>query len=210
MIIKIMKKEKIKIMAIGDLHGDTSLVKQLAKKATKEKVDIVVLAGDLTFAETSIDNLVGPFAKEKKKILLIPGNHETPETVEFLSRLYSPYTINLHGEAFEHKGVGFFGAGTAHIGRGAIPDSMIFELLKKSHEKIKNLNKKIMVTHMHPRGSKAEFSGFKGSPAIKKAIKQFTPTFAICSHIHEAAGLEETIGKTYVINVSKKPKIFEI
>ena len=63
---------------------------------------------------------------------------------------------------------------------------------------------------MHPRGSKAEFSGFKGSKAVEKAIKEFHPDIAICSHIHEAAGIEEKIGKTKVINVSRKAKIFEI
>jgi len=29
-----------------------------------------------------------------------------------------------------------------------------------------------MVTHMHPRGSKAEFSGFPGSKAVKKGNKR--------------------------------------
>ncbi|GAG10313.1 unnamed protein product, partial [marine sediment metagenome] len=67
-----------------------------------------------------------------------------------------------------------------------------------------------MVTHMHPKGSKAEFSGFEGSRGIKKAIKEFKPDIAICSHIHEAAGIEEKIGKTKVINVSRKAKVFEV
>lgn len=205
-----MKNKKIKVMAIGDLHGDTRLAKKLAKQATKKQVDIVILAGDLTFAETFIENLVGPFAKEKKKILIIPGNHESPQTTEFLSNLYAPYSKNLHGKSFRHKGVGFFGAGTANMGPGQIPDSMIFDLLEKSHKNIKTLDKKIMVTHIHPRDSESEFSGWQGSAAVKKAIEKLAPTIAICSHIHEAAGLEETIGKTRLINVSKKPKIFEI
>ena len=67
-----------------------------------------------------------------------------------------------------------------------------------------------MVTHMHPKGSKAEFSGFEGSRAIKKAIDEFHPDILISAHIHEASGIEEKIGKTKVINVSRKAKIFEI
>ena len=63
---------------------------------------------------------------------------------------------------------------------------------------------------MHPRGSKAEFSGFKGSKAIRKAIKEFHPDILINAHIHEASGIEEEMGKTKVINVSRKAKIFEI
>ena len=63
---------------------------------------------------------------------------------------------------------------------------------------------------MHPRGGKAEFSGFEGSKAVRKAIEEFHPEILINAHIHEASGIEEQIGKTKVINVSRKAKIFEI
>ena len=79
-----------------------------------------------------------------------------------------------------------------------------------SFEKIKDTEKKIMVTHMHPKDSKAEFSGFKGSKAVKKAVQEFHPDVLITAHIHEAAGMEEKMDKTKVINVSRKEKIFEI
>ena len=75
---------------------------------------------------------------------------------------------------------------------------------------IKNTGKKILITHMHPSGSKAEFTGFPGSLSIRKAIEKFQPDIAIFSHIHEASGMEEKIGKTLVINVSRKERIFEV
>jgi len=201
--------KKSKILAVGDIHGDTGLVKKLAKKAKEEDVDLVILAGDLTFAEQSIKNIIGPFVKAKKQVLLIPGNHESIATVDFLAEMY-PNTKNIHGYSFIKNDLGIFGAGAGDIGINKATDSEIFNLLKKGNERIKDLKKKIMVTHMHPKGSKAEFSGFKGSKAVEKAIKEFHPDIAICSHIHEAAGIEEKIGKTKVINVSRKEKIFEI
>lgn len=204
------KEKKTKILAIGDIHGDTGLVKKLAEKAKKENVDVVILSGDITFLENSIEGLIGPFAKEKKDVLIVPGNHESISTTAFLSEMYSPYSNHLHGYSFIKNDVGFFGAGTANMGIFRIKDSEIFKLLEKSHSKIKNLKKKIMVTHIHPKGSKSEFSGFKGSEAVKKAIRKFKPDIAICSHIHEAGGIEEKMGKTVVINVSRKAKIFEL
>ncbi len=203
------KLKKIKILAVGDIHGDTGLVKKLAEKARKEDIDLVILAGDLTFAESSTKNLIGPFVKAKKQVLMIPGNHESVATIDFLSQMY-PSTKNIHGYSFKKRDLGIFGAGTVDWGIGTAKNSEIFNLLKKGNEETRNLKKKIMVTHMHPRGSKAEFSGFKGSAAVKKAIKEFKPDIAICSHIHEAAGIEEKMGKTKVINVSRKAKIFEI
>ena len=201
--------KKTKILAVGDIHGDTGLSKRLAEKAKKENVDLVILAGDMTWAEQSLKGIIGPFVKAKKQVLLIPGNHETVATADFLAEMYSP-TKNLHGYSFVKGDLGVFGAGGGDMGIHFIEDPEIFKLLKKGHKKVKNLKKKIMVTHMHHRGSKSEFSGFPGSKAVRKAIKEFKPNILISAHIHEAGGIEEKIGKTKVINVSKKPKIFEI
>ena len=100
--------KKLKILAAGDIHGDTSLTKRLAEKAKKENVDLVILTGDLTWAEQSTDNIIGPFAKAGKKVLLIPGNHETLATADFLAEVY-PNTKNIHGYAMKFGDVGIFG-----------------------------------------------------------------------------------------------------
>jgi uncharacterized protein len=198
-----------KILAVGDIHGDTGLVKRLAEKAVKENVDLVILAGDLTLAEQSTKNIVGPFIKAKKKVLMIHGNHEGIATVDFLSEMY-PDTKNIHGYSMLFNDVGIFGAGGASFGIDPMTEKNFKKVIGKAHSNIKGIHKKILVTHMHPQGSKSEFSGFKGSKSIREAIEKYQPDFAIFSHIHEAGGMEEKMGKTKVINVSRKEKIFEI
>ena len=86
----------------------------------------------------------------------------------------------------------------------------IFETLKKGDSRLKQVRKKIMVTHMHAKGTKSELSGFSGSKGIRKAVEKFKPDLLINSHIHEAEGLEDTIGKTKVVSVGKKGKIIEL
>jgi hypothetical protein len=201
-------KKKTKILAIGDIHRDVGLIKRLAEKAKKEKVDLVILAGDLTMEEQSTENLIGPFVKAKKQVFLIPGNHESLATIDFLAQVYD--IKNIHGHGFVENNIGIFGAGTANIGIHQIGDKNIFKLLKKGNKEIKNAKKKIMVTHIHPSGSKAEVFGFEGSKAVRDAIEKFHPDILIHSHIHEAGGIEEKIEKTKVINVSRKEKVFEI
>lgn len=201
--------KKTKILAAGDLHGDTGLVKKLAAKAKKQDVDLVILAGDLTWADTSTKNMIGPFVKAGKKVLLIPGNHETLATADFFAEMY-PDTHNIHGYSIRSGDLGIFGAGGADMGIAAINEDEILKTLKKAHKKIKDSKKKIMVTHMHPSGSKSEVSGFQGSKSIRKAVKEFKPKLLIHSHIHEAEGIEDKIGDTKIINVGRKGKIIEI
>jgi len=204
------REEKLKILAAGDIHGDIGLAEKLAEKAKKEKVDLVVLCGDLTLADTSTKNIIGPFKKRHEKVLLIPGNHETVATADFLAELYG--VKNIHGYSVKYKDVGIFGAGGANIGLFQMDEKETYDLLKKGFDRIKYLKKKIMITHVHPTGSKMEkFTNiFPGSKGVRKAVEKFKPALLLCSHVHEAEGIEEKIGKTKVVNVGKRGKIIEI
>lgn len=200
----------MRILALSDIHGDTGLVQKLADKAEREKVDLVIMAGDITFAEQSIENMIGPFIKKGKKVVLIPGNHETVATVDFLAELYG--AVNLHGYSIKYKDIGLFGCGGAEIGPFPISEKDIEANLRKAFEGVKDSRIKIMVSHSHPAGSKIEkFSQFvRGSVAVKNALHYLQPDIMLCGHVHEAEGIEEMIGKTRVINVGKHGKIIDV
>jgi len=166
--------KKLKILAAGDIHGDTGLAEKLAERAQKEHCDLVILCGDLTMMDQSTDNIIGPFKKRNEKVLILPGNHETVATADFLAELYG--MKNIHGYSVKYNDVGIFGCGGANIG--------LFQL--------------------------EEDEIFPGSKGVRKAIDKFHPDLLLCSHVHEAEGIEEKIGKTHVINVGKKGKIIEI
>src|SRR3989344_519077 len=158
--------KKLKILAASDIHGDSKLVKQLANKAEKENVDLVVLCGDiLGFTETQ--NIIKPFKEKNKKVLIIPGNWDSFATTDFIAEMYG--IRNIHGYAVKYNNIGFFGAGGAEgPGPGSINEEEIFKTLKKAHFDLKGIEKKVMITHMHPAKSKSEFSGVPGSKAIEK------------------------------------------
>lgn len=202
--------KKLRILAAGDIHGDMSLASKLAQRAEDENVDLVILCGDITNFEKSTKNLIGPFVKKNKKVLLIPGNHESFATADFLAEVYG--VKNIHGYSVKYKDVGLFGCGGANIGLQQLNEDEIYGLLKKGFDSIKYLKKKIMVTHVHPSQTLMEkFTHFfPGSDGVKKAIDRFKPDLLLCSHVHEAEGIEEKIGNTKVINVGKRGKIIEI
>ena len=200
----------MKILAAGDIHGDVGLAKKLAEKAHRNKVDLVVLCGDIVESEENIERIIGQFAKAGQKVLMVPGNHESVATIDTLAQLYGQ--VNLHGYSIKYKGVGLFGCSGVNIGPHEMPEEDIFKMLKQGFTYVRDAKKKVMVTHVHPQDTIMErFSQFvKGSSGIRKAITEFTPDILLCSHVHEAEGIEEKIGKTKVINVGREGRIITI
>jgi len=200
------RKDKLRILAAGDLHGDSALAQKLADRAEKEKVDLVVLTGDITgLVET--ENLIKPFKQKNKSVVFVPGNWDSSEAAEFLAKHYG--IKNLDDYYVKYKNTGIFGLGNPDF-QLSINEDDAFRKLKRNFDKIRNLEKKIMVTHMHAAGTKSELSGWKGSRGIRKAIEKLQPDLFISGHIHELEGAEEKIGKTRVLNVGRKGKVIEI
>ncbi|MBL7101091.1 MAG: metallophosphoesterase family protein [Nanoarchaeota archaeon] len=200
----------MKILAAGDIHGDTRLAEKLAKKAEENKVDLVILCGDITHFDSSTTNLIGPFKKRNKKVVFVPGNHDSLPTADFLAEAYK--AVNLHSYSIKYKDIGLFGCGFANIGLSQLPEDEIFDILKKGKKYVKGTKKKIMVTHVHPEGSlMGKLSTLiPGSKGVKKAVDRLKPDILLCSHVHEAEGVEEKIGNTKVINVGREGKIITV
>lgn len=202
------REKKFRILAASDTHGDSKIMKRLADKAKKADVDLVVLCGDI-MGWTETKNIIKPFKDKNQKVLILPGNWDSFATTDFLAEMYG--VTNIHGYSVKYDNIGFFGAGGAEgPGPGRASEKQIYETLKKAHSGLKGIEKQIMVTHMHPSDSLSEFSGIEGSKAITAAIKKFKPAILLHGHIHEAAGIEETIGNTRVFNVGKDGRIIEI
>ncbi|MEK6914497.1 MAG: metallophosphoesterase [Nanoarchaeota archaeon] len=202
-----MENKKFKILAASDIEGDREATKKLANRAEKENVDLVVLAGDLTGRHES-DEILKPFIDKGKKVVFVPGNHDSSEMSRFLTELYGAKNVGDHYVIYDN--VGIFGIGSPDGEIFMRDEKKAFEKLKKNFEKVKNLERKIMVSHLHAAGTKSEFSGVPGSIALRKAIKEFQPDIFLSGHIHEAEGLYDIIGKTKVFSIGKKGKIIEI
>ena len=200
----------MKILGAGDIHGDMSLSQYLAKKAVRENAEIVLLCGDISGPGGDLTNVIKPFKEENLKVFFVPGNHDDPATSEFLEEFYD--LKSLEKRAIRYEDIGIFGHGATNIGLHYVPEEEVLSSLKANHDKISYTSKKIMVSHVHPEGSKmGELSKIvPGSRAVRKAISLFKPDLLLCSHVHEAHGLEETIENTRVINVGRTGKIIDL
>lgn len=200
----------MKVFATGDFHGDSRLAQKLAADAQEKGADLVLLCGDLTHANKNHEGIIGPFLKAGRKVAFVPGNHDSFSTANFLAGLYG--VTNLHGRGRTYGDIGVFGVGGANIGLEKLSEDELFNYLQQAHEEVKDTKKKIMVTHVHPSGSAMErmTQFFPGSSGIAKAIERFKPDVLFCCHVHEAAGLEEKIGDTTVINVCRQNTLIEL
>ncbi len=195
--------KKLRILAAGDLHGDFDIAKKLSAKAKRNKVDLVVLAGDIYGYEDGDEGILTPFVKAKQKVLFVPGNCEFDAEREMLSKSAK----EIHNYYVTYKGVGIAGIGS--------PDWKLslndkdFGNIKRNFDRMK-AKKKILVSHLHAEGTMAEFSGVPGERVLRKAVKDFKPDLLISAHIHEAEGIEDKIGKTKVIQVGRRGKVLEI
>ena len=198
----------MKILALSDVHGDRLFMQEMAEKGAEEKVDLVILAGDLADHNGDTKGLIGPFKEKGLEVAIIPGNHEGLAEVNFLTEKYG--LKNLHGYVIKVGDIGIFGCGYADIGIHQLSERQFFETLKKAHDSLKGVKKKLMVTHVQPSDSILGLGIFPGSLGVRRAIEELKPDIHICGHIHETHGIEEMIGSTRVINVGKTGKIIEL
>ncbi|MDH3353267.1 MAG: metallophosphoesterase [Nanoarchaeota archaeon] len=196
-------EKKLRILAAGDLHGNFNIAKKLSEKAKKEKVDLVVLAGDVYGYEEGDEGILEPFYRAKQKVLFVPGNCDFDKDCIELSK----HGRNIHNYYVTYNGVGIAGIGSQNWKLSLNQED--FNRIKGNFERMRS-NKKILVSHLHSEGTSAEFSGIPGEPVLRKAVQEFKPDLLISAHIHEAEGIEDKIGKTKVIQVGRRGKILEI
>ncbi len=195
--------KKLRILAAGDLHGDFDVAKKLSAKGKREKVDLVVLAGDIYGYTEGESGILEPFQKAGQKVVFVPGNCDFDEDLGKLEKGGK----SIHNYYTTYKGVGITGIGSPNWKLSLNEED--FREIKRNFKKMKP-KKKILVSHLHAAGTGAELSGFPGEPILRKAILDFKPDLLISAHIHEAEGIESVIGKTRVVQVGRRGKILEI
>lgn len=198
----------MKILALSDVHGDKELIREMAEKGAREKVDLVLLLGDFMGADGMMEGMVGPFKEKNLLVGALPGNHEGMAEVGFLVDKYG--VKNLHGYVLKKGEIGIFGCGYGDVGIHQLNEEDFFNTLKKAHDSLGAVKKKVMLTHVQPKNSLIGLGMFPGSSGVRKALEELKPDIHICGHVHETEGIEEKIGETRVVNVGKKGKIIEV
>ncbi len=198
----------MKILAFVDVHASMTALKKLHEKAEKNKPDVLVCAGDISIFENDIEILMQKISKLGKKILIIPGNHETPAVMKKLCSFYDNITY-LNKKLAKVGDFYFLGFSSEGFSR---TDEELEEYGKKIKKELRG-KKLVFVTHAPPYKTKLDIIGKEhcGNKTITAFIKS-NPNIVlhICGHFHETSGDEDMIGSTKTINPGPWGKIIEI
>jgi len=202
----------MKLLAFVDTHGNMKAIQQIVQKAKKQKVDVLVCAGDVSIFEQNIEKIFKKLNTIKKPILFVPGNHESAERMKKLCKKYKNfvYMNTAFLKLKDYIFLGFEGDGFSMVDPnfrewGKKIKKELTTVLKKDKKKYKA----ILITHAPPYNTTLD--NLMGSKCGNKDIRKFietTPLYlAISGHIHENAGKTDMIKKTKIVNPGPYGKV---
>ncbi len=98
-----------KILVVSDIHNNFIALELISSLAHHFEVDMVLDAGDLTDFGSRIEmQLLLQIAELGIPYVFVPGNHDSPEVIEFMHNL--PNVVVLEGQIIEIDGVRILGA----------------------------------------------------------------------------------------------------
>jgi len=217
------KKLPLRILVLGDIHGEISSVGRVVMTVQQKRFDGIFLVGDIGVA--SLENQRERASKIKNgiyrasvscvfetlrelgaPIFYVPGNWD-PKNIGL--NLDQVNNVDLNGEGhicklgdFQIVGLG----GSSSIGMNfpyEWPDKDMKDRIKKIFEGVVAWNKTIMISHDLPFRSKIDINVQKrhaGSKAVRELIKDFSPALCLAGHIHEGVGLDVVGESSLAVN----------
>ncbi len=195
----------MKILAFSDLHGNKKVFNKLIEKS--KRCDLIVCAGDISIFSINLEKIISKFKTTKKQLLIIPGNHESPHSLE---KIKEDFLIPLHKNLYRIDNIVFIGYGTDGF---SLVDKEFEVFIDKIKLKLKNDDKLILVTHGPPYGTKLDFLPYfehVGNKSYRKAIISLRPFLHICGHLHENFNKKDKLVNTFIINPGPEGKIINI
>jgi uncharacterized protein len=189
------------LLIFSDIHADYVALERLLST----EADYYFAAGDLVNWARGLDR-VGPLlARRANHLYVLPGNHESEADI---TRLCAAYCLHpFHGATLLLQGYSVAGLGYSNLTPFDTPGEYSEAELSARLAKFAGLTPLILICHCPPKNTaldRVREGVHAGSSAVRDFIERYQPAYFFCGHIHEAAGVEVTIGKTRCCNVGKK------
>jgi uncharacterized protein len=197
----------VKLLIFSDIHGDQAALEKLMAI----QADYYFAAGDLANWGRGLDAMGPIMRKHAERMYVLPGNHESEADVARFCREFGFH--DFHGSTIEIAGYHVAGLGYSNPTPFNTSGEYSEQELRERLDKFSGLDPLVLICHSPPRNSAldrvAEGKHF-GSDAIREFIEREQPLYFFCGHIHEAAGREDTLGRTQGWNVGKRGHLLEL
>ena len=195
------------LLIFSDIHGD----KAALEKLMATEADYYFAAGDLATFGRGLDTLGPIMHKRADRMYVIPGNHESESDIADFCREYGFH--DFHGQTMEIAGQTVAGLGYSNPTPFNTPGEYSEDQLAARLAGFARLSPRIVIFHAPPKNTKLDRAGegqHFGSTAVRNFIEQTQPEYFYCGHIHEAAGQQDTIGKSRGWNVGKCGQVLDL
>lgn len=197
----------MRLLIFSDIHGDKSALERLMDT----DADYYFAAGDLANWGRGLEQLAPVLQKRAERMYVIPGNHESEGDIARLCQECGFH--NFHGQTMQIGGYTVAGLGYSNPTPFNTPGEYSEQELAARLEKFAGLDPLVLICHAPPQDTRLDQAGegrHFGSTAVREFIDRCQPAYFYCGHIHEAAGQQDTIGRTLGWNVGKRGRMLDL
>ncbi len=197
----------MKLLIFSDIHGD----KAALEKLIATEADYYFAAGDLANWGRGLENMGPILQKRAERMYVLPGNHESEADIERFCRQFGFH--NFHGQSMQVDSCRIAGLGYSNPTPFNTPGEYSEQELGQRLQKFAGLDPLVLICHAPPKGTKLDRASegkHFGSQAVRDFLDRHQPRYFYCGHIHEAAGVEDTLGRTHAWNVGKRGQVLDL
>jgi uncharacterized protein len=201
----------VKVLIFSDIHGDLRALERIAT----QPADVYINAGDLATFSRGLERCGEVLKPLGERLWMLPGNHETHEATRDLCSRFGFFDFHRKVRTLQSSNgpVQWAGLGYSNITPFDTPGEYSEEEIAAALTAFNGIRSLHLVVHFPPFTTKLdEYAPEKhaGSPALREWVEQAKPSYLLCGHIHETAGMHDILGATQMINVGKQGHMIEI
>lgn len=201
----------MKVLIFSDIHGDLRALERIVE----QQADVYIDAGDLATFSRGLERCAEILKPLGERLWVLPGNHETYDQTRALCKQFGFFDFHRKVRQLETKtgSIAWAGLGYSNVTPFDTPGEYSEEEIATALTAFDGFRPLFLVVHFPPANTKLdEYAPGQhvGSPALRTWVDHAQPTYLFCGHIHETAGIRETLGATKCINVGKQGYTIEI
>jgi Icc-related predicted phosphoesterase len=191
----------MKLLVFSDIHSDLRALERLMNI----EADYYFAAGDLVSWARGLERCGEIMRPHAERVYVLPGNHESEVQIARLCEQFGFHAFHqrtLEAGGYHIAGLGY-SSPTPFNTPGEYSEAEIAERLGP----FALLKPLVLICHAPPRDTaldRVRDGVHAGSRSVREFIEKHQPDYFFCGHVHEAAGVAVTLGRTRAVNAGPR------